>query len=400
MRFNYQARSKNGEIHTGYIEASSKEAAISLLQRHDLYVTFLEEAKSPFYAKRIKLFEKVSKKDLVLFSRQLSIMFKSKVTLTESLKVISSQMKKADFKEKIVKISEEVEGGTPFSKALSQHPRVFSSFYVAMVKSGEISGKLSEVLDYLADHLEREYHLASKTMGALIYPVMVIFVIILVLLLMIYFVIPNLTKVLEDSDQSMPVITKIVIAAAGLLKSWGWVLILLLALLIFFSNRLSKTKKGKEFFDKKFLQVPLIGNLLKMIYVARFSENLSTLISGGLPITQALDTVGDIIGHSSYKEVVIEAREKVRRGEAISSVLSQYPDLFPSLIVQMVLVGEKTGTLDTTLMNVVNFYQKEIDRTIDNLLSIMEPALIIFLGATVGGLMLSLLMPLYRMVSI
>ena len=396
MKFNYQTRTKTGEIRTGNIEASSEEAAISLLQRHELYVTFLKEAKLPIYAKRVRIFGGVSKKELVLFSRQLAIMFKSKVSLMESLKVLSGQVKNPDFKEKILKLAEEVEGGTPFSKALSLYPKTFSSFYTAMVKSGEVSGKLSEVLNYLADHLEREYYLASKAKGALIYPSMVLLVVILVALLMAFFVIPSLTQILETGSEPLPLVTQIVIAGADLLKRWGWLLILVLFFLIFFFLRYYKTEHGKKFFDDKLLKVPLIGNLLEMIYVSRFSENLSTLISGGLPITQALETVADIIGNISYQEATLEARDEVRKGEAISSVLARFPDLFPPILIQMVLVGEKTGTLDTTLMNIVNFYQKEVDRAIDNLLSIMEPVLIIFLGLVVGGLMLSILMPLYR----
>jgi type IV pilus assembly protein PilC len=400
MKFNYQARTKGGEIHAGQIEASSKEAAITLLQKHGLYVTFLEEAVPPIYAKRVKIFEKVSQKDLVLFSRQLAIMFKSKVPLVESLRVLSIQTKNPDLKEKILKLSEEVEGGTSFSKALARYPKVFSSFYIAMVKSGEVSGKLSEVLNYLADHLEREYHLTAKTKGALIYPSLIVFVVLLVLVLMIFFVIPHLAEVLIGSGQELPTLTKFIITGAAFFRKWGWLIILIIAFLIFACFKYYLTKEGKKFFDKFFLRLPMIGPLLKTVYLARFAENLSTLVSGGLPIAQALETVGNIIANTSYKEVILQARDRVRRGEPISSILTQSPELFPPVFIQMVLVGERTGTLDTTLMNIVDFYQKEIDRTIDNVLSILEPVLIVILGVIVAGLMLSILMPLYKMIAI
>ncbi len=399
MKFNYQTRTEKGEIQTGSVEASSREAAVVLLQKHGLYVTFLEEALSPLYAKRIKIFERISKKDIVLFSRQLAIMFRSKVPLVESLRVLSSQTKNLDFKETILELSEEVEGGTAFSKALSTHSKVFSSFYVAMVKSGEVSGKLAEVLNYLANHLEREYHLAARTRGALIYPALIVFVVILVLALLVFFVIPQLAGVLEGTDQSLPLLTKIIIDSSSFFRSWGWLVILVISILIFFCFRYYFTEKGKKFFDRTFLRLPIIGSLLKMIYITRFAENLSTLISGGLPIAQALETVGDIIGNTSYKEIIFKTRDEVRRGEPISGVLTRSPELFPPVFVQMVLVGEKTGSLDTTLMNIVDFYRKEIDRTIDNTLSIVEPVLIVFLGLVVAGLMLSILMPLYRMLA-
>ena len=400
MKFNYQTRTKKGEIRSGQVEASSREAAASFLQKHGLYVTFLEEAISPIYARRIKFFEKISQKDLVLFSRQLAIMFKSKVPLVESLRVLSQQTDNPDFKEKIMKISEEVEGGTALSNALENFPEVFSSFYIAMVKSGEVSGKLSEVLNYLADHLEREYHLTAKTKGALLYPSLIVFVVILVLLLMIFFVIPQLAEVLTTEKEALPWITMFVINSSAFVRDWGWALFIILVLFVAGFLKYYRTDRGQRFFDREFVKFPLLGPFFKMINVARFAENLSTLISGGLPIAQVLETVGDIISNTAYKEVIFKMRDEVRKGVPISAVLSRNPDLFPPVFIQMVLVGEKTGTLDSTLMNIVDFYQKEIDRMIDNALSILEPVLILVLGLVVAGLMLSILMPLYKMIAL
>jgi len=400
MIFNYQARTQKGEVHAGQIEASSKEAAAGLLRGRGFYVTFLEEATAPIYAKRIALFEKISRKDLVMFSRQLAIMFKSKVPLIEALEVLSSQTKNFDFREKIFKISEKVEGGTAFSQSLALYPKIFSPFYIAMVKSGEVSGKLSEVLDYLAEHQEREYHLTSKAKGALIYPSLILLVILLVIILLVVFVIPNLVSVFEAGGQKLPIATQVVIALADFSKKWGWLVLAIIAAAIFSLTRYYATPKGRAFFDKMFLKVPIFGSFLKMVYLSRFAENLSTLIAGGLPIVQSLGVVGDIIGNTSYKEAILTAADEVRKGEMISSTLNRFPELFPPVFVQMVLVGEKTGTVDTTLMNIVDFYQKEVDRAIDNILSVMEPVLIVFLGVVVGGIMLSILMPIYQSMSL
>lgn len=397
MKFNYQTRTKEGEIQTGIVEAASKEAALNLLYKHGLYVTFLEEAALPIYAKRIKIFERISRKDIVLFSRQLSIMFKSEISLVEALGTLANQAKNSDFKEKILKLSEEVEGGTPLSKALSRYPKLFNHFYVSMVKSGEASGKLSGALDYLADHLEREYHLASRIRGAMIYPALVVFVVLVVLFLMMFFVVPHLTEVLEVTGQELPIVTQIVIGLSGFSRKWGWILILGLAIFtVIIFRYYYKTAEGKKFFEKFFLKLPLIGEFLKMVYLSRFAENLSTLISGGLPIAKALEISGEIVGNTVYKEIIFQTRDEVRKGERISSVLQRHPEAFPPMFCQMVLVGEKTGTLEKTLINVVDFYQKEVDRTIDNLLSILEPLLIIFLGLIVAGLMASILLPLYK----
>jgi len=398
MKFNYQARDQKGEVQSGQVEASSREAAVTLLQRHGLYITFLEEvAAPPFYAQIIKIFERTSQKDIVLFSRQLAIMFKSRVPLVESLEVLAVQARNLDLKEKIFKISEEIEGGTTLSGALSKYPKIFSPFYIAMVRAGEASGKLSEALSYLAEHLERGYHLASKLRGAMIYPAMVIFVAMIVFALMMFYIIPQLTEVFLSSGSELPLITKGAISLSIFLKKWGIFLILTLLGLIIFAIRYSRTSQGKKFFDQISLRLPLVSELLKMICLSRFAENLSTLISGGLPIASALEISGEIVGNSVYREIIFQTRDEVRKGESISSILSRFPEVFPPVFTQMTLVGEKTGTLDKTLRNIVSFYQKEVDGTVDNLLSILEPALIIFLGLVVGGIMASVLLPLYQM---
>lgn len=397
MKFNYQARTKEGEIQTGVIEASSREAAVTILQKYGLYLTILEEVEEvPFYARRIKFFERVSRKDLVLFSRQLSIMFASKVTLVESLRTLANQVENVGFREKILKISDEVEGGTSFSSALAKYPEIFSTFYIAMVRSGEVSGKLSEVLSYLADHLEREYYLISRVKGAMIYPSFVLLVFLIILALMAFFVIPHLSMVLKETQRELPVITQIAIALADVLRKWGLIFILILIILVIATFRFYRTKAGKDFFDKFFLRLPLIGYFLKLVYLSRFAENLSTLISSGLPISQCLEITAKIVGNSLYQEIILQAREGARRGEPISSVLVRFPQAFPPVFTQMTLVGERTGTLDKTLMTLVGFYQQEIERTAENLLSILEPLLIIFLGVVVGGLMAAFLIPLYK----
>ncbi|MCK4474136.1 type II secretion system F family protein [Candidatus Parcubacteria bacterium] len=401
MKFNYQARDKKGTVQSGIIEASSRETAAVLLQKHGLYVTILEQIdRVSFYSKHIKIFEGISLKDIVLFSRQLAIMFKSKVPLVESLLALSKETKNPELKEKILDLSGQVEAGASFSKALSRYPKTFSPFYISMVKSGEIAGSLSESLSYLSDHLEREYHLTSKVKGAMLYPFLVFFVVLLVLGLMVFFVVPNLANVLEETNQPLPIMTKIVIGTSAFLRTWLWLFGLGIVVFISVGFRYYRTKHGKKFFNKIFLKMPLIGPFLKMLYLSRFAENLSTLISGGLPIAEALNSTAEIIDNSSYKEAILKTRDEVRKGKSISSILSNYPEIFPPVFTRMALVGEKTGTLDISLMNIVEFYKKEIERTIDNFLSVLEPLMIIILGIIVAGVVLSVLTPLYQMMSL
>ncbi|MEK7503748.1 MAG: type II secretion system F family protein [Patescibacteria group bacterium] len=400
MKFNYQARSKKGEAQTGIVEASSKEAAVVLLQGHGLFVTFLEQASAkPFYAKKINLFERISKKDIVNFSRQLSLMFKSKISLVQSLHSIADQTKNPGLKEKILMISQEVEGGTRFSQALSIYPKLFSSFYVSMVKAGEASGSLAESLTYLADHLERDYHLNSKIQGAMIYPALILVVVVGVLVMMMYFVIPNMTKVFSEMDQDLPAITKMVIALSNFTKAWGWLVFLLSIGGGIILVRYIRTGEGKKIKDRIILRIPFVGSFLRMIYLSRFAENLSTLISGGIPIAQSLEITAEIVGNDVYQQIVFEIKEEVVRGENMSKILVRHPEAFPPILTQMVAVGEKTGTLDQSLMSVVDFYSKEVERSVDNLLSILEPVMVILLGGIVAGLMGAVLLPLYKISS-
>lgn len=400
MKFNYQARTKTGEIQVGTVEAASREGALILLQRHGLYITSLEETEAmPIYAKRLEV-ARISKKDLVIFSRQLSIMFRSKVPLVESLRTLAEQSGKAGLKEKILKLSEKIEGGTSFSQALAAYPKLFDAFYVNMVRSGEASGKLSDALNYLADHLERDYNFRSKIKGAMIYPIMILVMMVAIIFLMSFYVLPQLIEMLEETAQELPMITKLMIAGTNFIRSWGGILLIVVFAGVFFALfRFSKTKEGKSRMDRIILKMPLIGSFSKMVYTARFAENLSTLISGGLPIAQALEISGAVVGSTPYQEAILETSEDVKKGEKISDGFKKHPELFPAMFTTMVLVGEKTGTLDTTLINVVTFYQAEVDRGLDSFLRILEPLLIMILGGGVGVLIASILLPLYSSIT-
>jgi type IV pilus assembly protein PilC len=400
MKYIYQARTKEGERKTGHVEASSFEAALDVLQKHELFITVLESVQSQkAWEKKITILQFTSRKDIVNFSRQLSIMFKSNVSLAESLETIANQEPKQGFKEKILKISRKVKGGTSFSDSLAEFPKLFSTFYVSMVKSGEASGSLADSLNYLADHLEREYNLRASIIGAMIYPALVIVVMLGVMIVMMVFVIPNLTEVLQETGQELPLVTRIVIFISDFLITKGWVLIIVVPLLSFILYLGAKTKQGSSFLHKSYLKIPILGKFLKMVYLSTFAENLSTLIAGGLPIVQALEISSEIITNTTYRKVLKTTRDEVEKGQNISSVLGRFPSMFPPMFCQMVSVGEKTGSLDKTLLNVVSFYQKEVDRAIKALLSIIEPLLIVFLGGAVGIIIAAVLLPMYQMTS-
>ncbi|MBZ9578327.1 type II secretion system F family protein [Patescibacteria group bacterium] len=397
MRFNYQARTKAGSLQSGTVESSSREAALTLLEKYGLYVTSLERAEvMPVFFRKIKLFQRISSGEIVSFSRQLAIMFKSRIPIVEIFYTLAKQTKNPSFKEKIIKIAEDVEGGGPLSSTLAKHPRIFSQFYISMVKSGEVSGELSEVLDYLADHLERERDFRSKMIGAMIYPVLVLIVVLVVIVAMTLFVIPKLGDMIKEMEMETPFITDLVLGFSDLLRKWGIFFIVGVFILMFAFSRFFKTKQGKIIFDKFSLKFPIIGGFLQKLYLTRFAENLSTLISGGLPIARALEITADIVGNDVYKSIILTARDGVRRGETISSILEKYPEDVPPLFTQMTLVGERAGQISPALMNIVGFYRKDVERTLDNFVSFLEPLLLIFLGVVVAGLVASVLMPIYQ----
>ncbi len=395
MRFNYQARTTAGEIISGIIDASNREAALNVLKSRNLFVTAMEEFAPSFYAKKISFFQIITAKDIVIFSRQMAIMMKSKVPLTEIFQTLANQSSKSGLREKILKISEEIEGGSPLSKALSLYPKLFSTFYVNMVKSGEASGKLSDVFVYLADYLERESLLRGKIQGAMIYPGFVLTIFLAITSIMVVYVIPQLSSILRDSGQELPWVTKFVMAFSDFMKNNLLIVFLAFVALLAFLYFFPRTKPGKIFYDKNLLRVPGLNVFLKKMYLSRIALNLSTLVSGGLPITQCLEITSDIVGSNVYKDMLLKTRDGVKDGESMSSVLERYDNIISPFFYQMVVVGEKTGTVGESLTNIVDFYQTEIDRDSDNFIRLLEPLFIVVLGLVVAGLVGAVLLPLY-----
>lgn len=400
MRYVYQARSKEGKLETGTVEASTREAAALLLQKYDIFITSIKED-NPSISKigQIRLFEKVSKKDLAIFSRQLAVMMQSRVPITQSLRSLSLQTKKLTFRDKILKVSQLVEEGNPLSEAFARFPEVFSVFYVSLVKSGEASGKISETLYYLSDHLEREADIGAKLKSAMIYPAFVIVVLFVVLAIVMFFVMPRIAQLLAETTAEPPMMTKLMLSFYDFLAHYGWTLIvgfivMVISIIYYFS-----TKEGKKTYDKLILKIPFIKEFMKKIFLVRFAENISTLIGAGLSINNALNITKDTVENFVYKGIIAETEEYVSQGQRISAILVKHSEYVPAFVVQMIQVGEETGKLDKNLMEIVNFYQKEIDRAIEVFTSMLEPILIIFLGIIVALMAITVLEPLYGALS-
>lgn len=397
MVFSYKARTKEGKIRKGTIEAVSRKGALDLLEKYGLYVTSLKVmGREKIWEKKIS-WRKISLKDIVIFTRQMAIMLKAAISPVEALRAQVIQIENNDFREKVLRMGEMIERGKTLSQSFAMFPEIFDPFSISILKSGEVSGRMAESLDYLATHLEKKYKLGQKITNAFTYPIFVIFVFIGVSLLVSFFIIPNLTQLLENFQGELPWSTKIIISGSDFIRKGGWLILvgfLIIFLLLFLT--IKKSPGFKKIYDREILKVPFFGDLTKKIYLSRFSENFSVLLSAGLPITQALVITQEIIGNITYKEILKETQEEVLRGENISSVFTNYPQQIPPFVTQLIATGEKTGTLDQILMEIVKFYEDEVERATANLSAIIEPALLLFLGLGVGILAIAIFIPLFK----
>lgn len=395
MKFKYRARTIEGKIKIGEVEAFSREAAINILQRYGLYPIFLEEVTPKVPLWELPFFKRIGLKDLVIAFRELAIMFKSGVSIVEALNTIARENKNKKLKEVFFEMAKEVEGGQTLSEAMSHWPHVFQKTYIALVKTGEAAGELPKTLETLADSLEKNYHLRGRIKAALWYPTLVFCVSIVVFLFIIFSVLPKLASFASAMGANLPSLAKNLLNLNKFLKSWWLPLLILscgsLSSLILFL----KTPEGKNIFDKLSLKFPILGEFLKIMTLVRISEGLSTLISSGVPLSQSLEIMEETIGNVYYQTAISEAKNAVRVGEPLSRAFQKHPEYFPDFLSEMISVGEKTGTLTRVFLNISSFYEKELQRKIDALTEILTPFLIVILALVVGFLMFTVLTTIY-----
>jgi len=397
MKFRYKATTIDGREQKGKIEAGNIERAIELLQKHKLIIVSIKPVREfSSLSKIFSFLNRISKKKVVMFSKELSILLTANIPLVESLRIQYEQENNPIFREQIFTISKMVDDGAPFSVALSRFPDTFSDFFVNIVKSGEASGKLQESLYHLSSYIEKQYILTAKVKNALMYPGVIMGGFGLVGLGMMAFVVPQLVSVFEDSGQELPLPTRILIGASGFIQGN---FILILVLLVVFGYIIKKylgTIEGKEKVDKLVLKLPQFKKIFQKFYLARFAENLSMLIGSGIPIVNALKISGDVVGSEVYKKIVYNSVDEVKIGGSIAYAFERSDDV-PPLISKMIRVGEKTGKVDVVLKDVGKFYTKEVDIAVDGLMSLIEPIMIFVLGGGVGLLVAAILMPIYQM---
>jgi type II secretory pathway component PulF len=401
MLFNYEAVDQTGAKKTGSIDAVNTDVAISSLQRRGLVLTSIKEADAPssIFARNITLFDRVSNKDVVVLSRQLSTLFEAQVSALRVFRLLGGETENAVLGKKLTAIADDLQSGSSISAALSKHPKVFSEFYVSMVKAGEESGKLDETFQYLADYLDRAYELSSKVKSALIYPAFIVVTFVVVMILMFTMVIPNISGILLENGGEIPSYTRVIMGISNFLVNDGFVLLAVLIVVGFFLVRFIRTPAGRIVFDNFKLSIPYISSLYKKLYLSRLSDNMSTMLSSGIPMVRALELTSHVIDNKIYQNILNEATESVKGGKTLSESLSNNPREMPGIMVQMIKVGEETGESGAILKTVAHFYSREVENAVESLVSLIEPAMIVLLGGGVAILMASVLIPIYSIAS-
>lgn len=396
MLFNYKVINKEGQERRGEIEAASPDIAVATLQRRDYVVVSIEPvSQKGFIAKNLPFLDRVPMKDIVLMSKQASTLFDAQVSAVKTFELLGQNSESPIIQRSLAQVTEDIRGGTSISEAMRKQPRVFSDFYVNMVSAGEESGKLTDTFGFLAEYLERTHELNSKTKNALVYPAFIILTFITVMVLMLVKVIPQLAQIITDSGQEIPFYTKITIGISDFFVNWGIFLLIFVIIAGFFVYRSLRTSTGKVRFDTFKLQIPLFGKLYRKIYLARIADNINTMLTSGIPVVRTLEISSDVVGNSVFQGILKDAVEEVRGGNNISSAFGKHEEI-PQIMVQMIKVGEETGSIGKILKTLAVFYNKEVINTVDTLIGLIEPAMIIMLGIGVGGLLMSVMVPIYN----
>lgn len=397
-KFKYRARTKEGELQIGTVEALNRDEAEGILRGHNLFVLFLDEvATGQWYNVVLNYFNRVKLKDLMVFTRQFATLLSAKIPLDRALITLQHQTKNPLLKEVIGEVAADVDAGLSLSQALEKYGHVFSDFYVNMVRFAEVTGRVEESMNFLAGYIEKQTELVGRVRNALIYPFIMIGLFIIVGGIMVAIVFPQIGPVFEEAGVELPIFTRVLLVSGTLLADWWWAVLLLLVVGGAALYRYLRSEEGRVLLDEIGLRTPVVKQLIRGLYVSRFAESLSVLIKGGIPIAQAIEVTGHTIGSVAYRDALHRASIDVRKGEPLSQSLASKEVLFPPLVAQMVAVGESSGRLDDLLDKVADFYAREVDGLVHALVELIQPLLLVVIGVLVGGLFASILIPIYNL---
>ncbi len=395
MLFKYHAIDNSGAEKEGIIDALNKDVAISSLQNRGLVVSSVELLEKPSILRKIPFLNRVASKDIVIVTRQMATLFEAQVSALRVFRLLSSETDHPVLKRSLGQVADDLQEGSSISAALEKHPHIFSDFYVSMVKVGEESGRLSQVFVYLADYLDRTYAVTTKAKHALIYPTFVIIAFIGVMVLLFTVVIPRITPILLETGVDLPVYTKAVLWMSSFLLNYGIYLLVALIIMTFVFFKYFRTQSGRLTLDNLKLSVPYVSNLYQKLYLTRIADNMNTMTSSGVSMIQAIESTAEVVDNEIFKEILRDAALKVKAGKSLSSALAEYREV-PSIMTQMIKVGEETGELAHILDTLAKFYQREVITAVDTLTDMIQPAIIVVLGLGVGFLLAAVLMPIYN----
>jgi type IV pilus assembly protein PilC len=396
MLFIYQTINAEGKRNSGTIEAINVDVALTALQRRGLTVLAIKEAKEEsVWSANLNFFERVSNKDIVILSRQMATLFEAQVSALQIFKLLGAESEKAKLRKVLIQIADDLQSGSSISRALARHPKIFSDFYVSMIKAGEESGKLDQTFTALADYLERTYEVTSKAKNALIYPAFVIITFVAVMILMLTKVIPNISAILVESGQEIPFYTKAVLALSAFFVNYGLFLFILLVIGGFLLFRYARTESGRVALSKFRLSVPYIGELYRKLFLSRIASNLNTMLVSAIPMVKAIEITGEVVDDAVYGTVLRNAAESIKAGTTLSTAFGRHEEI-PGIFIQMIRVGEESGELGAILKTLSRFYEREVINAVDTLVSLIEPVMIVLLGLGVGFLLASVLIPIYN----
>lgn len=396
--YSYKARNKDGDELSGVVVAPNENIAYGMLRDKNLTIVSLGEKKGIKGFGSLSFGSPVKAKEIVVFSRQLSVMISSNVPIVRALRVLVKQTDSVGFKTIISDLADEVDGGAKLSSSMAKYPKVFNNFFVQMIKSAETTGRLDEILEYLADQSEKDYDLKAKAKGAMIYPAFIMGAFALVGVGMMMFVLPQITVIFEDSAVELPITTRIFMGISDILIAYWWILLILIIGVTVAVRMAIKTEKGRDIFDKLKIRMPIVGPIFNHLYISRFSRSLSTLLASGVPLTKSLDIVSDLVGNTVYKNITDKTIKEVEAGASITSIFVTSKDI-PLMLSQMMSVGEQSGQLDKILIKVADFYARELENSLNNLTALIEPVIMVILGVAVGFLVSAIILPMYNLSS-
>jgi type IV pilus assembly protein PilC len=394
--FSWKGRTRGGQAQEGVLVAENKDAVISALRKQQIIATAVTEKGKEFALP--KFGGGISRKEIAIFTRQFSVMIDAGLPLVQCLEILASQNDNRTFQKILFQVRSDVESGATLAESMRKHPTAFDDLYSNMVAAGEAGGILDTILQRLSQYIEKIVKLRAAVRSAMVYPIAVILIAVAVVWIILWKVIPTFAVLFAGLGAELPMPTRITIWLSEFIGNWWWLMFLSMGLGVFALNRYHKTYAGRRVLDKLLLRLPVLGGVLKKIAVARFCRTLGTLVSSGVPILEGLEITAKTAGNAIVEDAIMSTRKSIEEGKTIAEPLKG-TDVFPPMVVQMVAVGEQTGALETMLNKIADFYEDEVDEATANLLALLEPIMIAFLGVVIGGIVISMYLPMFSLIS-